>query len=272
MFDENQLLRYSRQLIINEIGTDGQKKLSGSKILVVGSGGLGSPALTYLTAAGVGTLGIVDFDKVGLSNLQRQILYTTNDIGKSKVDIAQKRLNNINPEVKIIKHNVRIDIENIEDIIKGYDVVIDATDNFVARYLVSDCCYFLKKPVIEGAVLGFIGILMTIIPDISPCYRCLYPMPPKEGTAPTCTDIGIMGMVAGTIGSLQALEAVKVILGIGKTLSGRVLFFDGLDFSMKEMKLEKDKNCPLCGSNSSIKELVQYKMNYCATKVKDINL
>ncbi len=270
MLDEKQLLRYSRQLILKEIGTNGQKKISEAKILVIGAGGLGSPALSYLAAAGVGTLGVVDFDKVGISNLQRQILFTTDDINKSKVETAKKRLNQMNPEVKIIEYDVRLDIDNIEDVIKDYDVVIDATDNYVTRYLVSDCCYFLKKPVIEGAVLGFVGILMTIIPDKSPCYRCLYPMPPKSGTAPTCSDIGIMGMVAGTIGSLQALEAIKVILGIGETLSGKVLFFDGLDFSMREMKLDMDDKCPLCGKDAVIKELSQYEMNHCANKVKGI--
>lgn len=270
MLDENQILRYSRQLILKEVGTEGQEKLLNSKVLVIGAGGLGSPVLYYLAAAGVGTIGAADFDVVGISNLQRQILYSTDECRKRKVDIAEEKLKKLNPDVKIIKYPCRVDINNIEDMIEDYDVVIDATDNFTARYLVSDCCHLNKKPLVEGAVIGFTGILMTIIPDKTPCYRCLYPVPPKEGDVPTCSDIGVMGMITGTIGSLQALEAVKLILGIGETMSGRVLFFDGLDMTFREMKLEKNKNCQLCGENASIKELSQYEMNYCATKVKNL--
>lgn len=272
MLDKNWVLRYSRQLILKEIGVEGQEKLIKSKVLVIGAGGLGSPALYYIAAAGVGKIGVADFDTVGISNLQRQILFSTDDLQKRKVDIAEEKLRKLNPDVSVAKYPYRVDINNIEDIISEYDVVIDATDNFTARYLVSDCCHLNGKPLIEGAVIGFTGILMTIIPGKTPCYRCLYPVPPKEGAVPTCSDIGIMGMVTGTIGSLQALEAVKVILGIGETLSGRVLFFDGLDMSFREMKLEKNKNCPLCGENPSIKELVQYEMNYCANKVKNMDV
>jgi molybdopterin-synthase adenylyltransferase len=269
--DEKRILRYSRQLILKEVGADGQEKLLKSKVLVIGAGGLGSPALYYLAAAGIGTIGAVDFDTVGISNLQRQILYSTDDLQKRKVDIVQEKLGKLNPDVNVIKHPCRVDINNIEDIIDRYDVVIDATDNFSTRYLVSDCCYLSGKPLIEGAVIGFTGILMTIIPMKTPCYRCLYPTPPKEGAVPTCSDIGIMGMVTGTIGSMQALEAVKVILGIGETLSGRVLFFDGLDMSFRELELEKNRNCQLCGENPGIKELTQYEMNYCASKIKNID-
>ncbi|HEX3029021.1 MAG TPA: HesA/MoeB/ThiF family protein [Clostridia bacterium] len=271
MLDENQVLRYSRQLILSEVGVKGQEKLLNSKVLVIGAGGLGSPALYYLAAAGIGTIGAADFDAVGISNLQRQILYSTDDCKKKKVDVAQEKLKKLNPDVNIIKFPQRVSIDNIEDMTDGYDVVIDATDNFTARYLVSDCCHLNGKPLIEGAVIGFTGILMTIIPGKTPCYRCLYPEPPKEGAVPTCSDIGVIGMVTGTIGSLQALEAVKVILGIGETVSGRVLFFDGLDMSFREMKLEKNKNCRLCGENPGIKELSQYEMNYCASKIKNID-
>jgi len=268
--DNNQILRYSRQLILNEVGTKGQEKLLNTKVLVIGAGGLGSPALYYLAAAGVGNIGVVDFDAVGISNLQRQILYSTEDLGKKKVDMAAERLIKLNPDVNITKYPIRISAENIEEIVDDYDVVLDCVDNFSARYLISDCCYLKKKPLVEGAVIGFTGILMTIIPGKTPCYRCLYPVPPKEGEVPTCSDIGIMGMVAGTIGSLQAMEAVKLAMGIGDIMAGRVLFYDGFDLTFREMKLENNKNCELCGEHATIKELSEYEMHYCAAKVKNI--
>lgn len=271
MLDENGVLRYSRQIILKEVGMEGQEKLLKSGVLVIGAGGLGSPTLYYLAAAGVGRIGAVDFDTVGISNLQRQILYTTDDLQKRKVDIAADRLVKLNPDVNVVKYPFRIDKNNIEDIIDGYDVVIDATDNFTARYLVSDSCHLAGKPLVEGAVLGFTGMLMTVIPGKTPCYRCLYPEPPREGDVPTCSDAGIMGMIAGTIGSLQALEAVKVILGIGEIMSGRVLFFDGLDMSFREMKLERNRHCRLCGENPDIREPIQYEMNYCAGKIKNFS-
>jgi Dinucleotide-utilizing enzymes involved in molybdopterin and thiamine biosynthesis family 2 len=269
--DQNQILRYSRQLILKDIGAEGQEKLLKSKIIVIGAGGLGSPALYYLAAAGVGTIGAVDFDTVGISNLQRQILYSTEDLNKKKVDVVQEKLKKLNPDINVIKHCCRVNVDNIEEIINGYDVVIDGTDNFASRYLISDCCHFLGKPLVEGAVLGFTGILMTIIPGMTPCYRCLYPTPPLSGNVPGCSDIGIIGMTTGTIGSLEALEAVKLVMGIGKTISGRVLFFNGLDMSFDEIGLEKNKSCQLCGENPEIKELVQYEINYCANKIKDLD-
>jgi len=267
MLNDSQLLRYSRQIILKEVGAAGQQKLLESKALVVGSGGLGSPVLYYLAGAGVGTVGVADFDTVGLSNLQRQILHFTEDIGRKKVDSAAEKLGRLNPEIKIIKHAFRLDENNIEDVIREYDVVIDATDNFPARYLVSDCCYFLKKPLVEGAVVGFEGILMTIVPGVTPCYRCLYPMPPRDGVVPTCADIGILGATAGIIGSMQALEAIKVLLGIGETLSGRLLVLDGLAMELREVTLRKNANCPLCGTNPVIKELVAYEIK-CRTKAE----
>jgi len=271
MLEGNRLLRYSRQLILKDVGAAGQEKLSISKVLVIGAGGLGSPALFYLTAAGVGTIGAADFDTVSISNLQRQILYSSEDLQKRKVDVAVEKLKKLNPEVNVTKHGCRINADNIEDIINGYDVVLDCCDNFSARYLISDCCHFMGKPLIEGAVTGFNGILMTIIPPKTPCYRCLYPEPPQGTAVPVCSDIGIMGMTAGTIGSLQALEAVKVLLGIGRTLSGRVIFFDGLDMSFREIMLEKNKSCRLCGENPSIRELSQYEMNYCKSKIENMD-
>jgi adenylyltransferase/sulfurtransferase len=269
MLNDNQILRYSRQLILKDIGLKGQEKLLNSRVLVAGAGGLGSPVLYYLAACGVGTIGVSDFDTVGVSNLQRQILHYTEDIGRKKTDSAEEKLKKINPDVSILKHNNRIDLNNIEELISGYDVIIDAVDNFPTRYLISDCCYFLKKPLIEGAVLGFEGILTTIIPGKSHCYRCLYPYPPEDGVVPTCTDTGIIGMVTGTIGSLQALEAVKVILEIGETLSNRLLTFDGLTLNFRTIDFPKKNNCPLCGKNATIKELTQYELK-CKNKVLDI--
>ena len=258
--ESSKTLRYSRQIILKEFGHEGQKKLRQSKVLVVGAGGLGSPALMYLATAGVGTIGVADFDTVGISNLNRQIIHDTYDLGKKKVDSAEETLKRLNPETDVIKHTLRLNIDNVEEIVGGYDVVIDATDNFTARYLVSDCCFFAKKPLIEGAAVGFDGILMTIIPGKSPCYRCLYSEPPENGVVPTCNDTGILGMITGTIGSLQALEAIKVILGIGETVSGRILMFDGLGLNFREVKWKRRHNCPLCGENPSILELVQYEI------------
>ncbi len=270
MLNENQILRYSRQLILKDIGYGGQEKLYNSSVLVAGAGGLGSPALYYLAACGVGTIGIADFDSVGISNLQRQILHYTEDIGRKKVDSAEEKLKKINPDVNILKHNYRIDLNNIEELISRYDVIIDAVDNFPARYLISDCCYFLKKPLVEGAVLGFEGLLTTITPDAdSHCYRCLYPEPPQDGVVPSCGDTGILGMVTGTIGSLQALEALKVILGIGENLSCRLLIFDGLSLSFRTIALPKRKNCPLCGEHPTIKELNLYQLK-CMNKIIDL--
>lgn len=258
-------LRYSRQLILDGFGPENQRKLSEAKVLVAGAGGLGSPVLLYLAAAGIGTLGMVDFDTVTLSNLNRQVIHFTDDIGRKKIESAAEKIGRLNPEVKVVKHLERLNIENVEEIIDGYDLVIDATDNFTARYLISDGCYFLKKPVIEGAVVGYEGILLTVVPDKTPCYRCLYPHPPADGVLPSCSDTGILGMVAGTIGSLQALEAVKLLTGIGPTVSGRILTFDALKSSFREIPWRKRAECPLCGDHPIIHELVQYDIK-CRTK------
>lgn len=262
MLDDKQILRYSKQIILKDIGLKGQMKLLNSKVLVVGAGGLGSPALFYLASAGVGTIGIADYDTVGLSNLQRQILHFTEDIGQKKVDSAAEKLNRLNPDVKIIKHLFRLNDLNIEKVISEYDVVIDCTDNFRARYLINDCCYFLKKPVVEGAVVRFVGKLMTIIPDVSPCYRCLNPIPPEDFVMPSCSDEGILGAIAGIIGTMQALEAIKIMIGIGETLSGRLLLLDGLSMKINEIALPKNENCPICGTKPTIKELVSYDIKY----------
>jgi molybdopterin/thiamine biosynthesis adenylyltransferase len=239
--------RYERQIILAGVGVGGQEKLLASSVLVVGAGGLGSPILYYLAAAGVGRLGVADPDSVTFSNLHRQILYATPDVGKVKVDVAADRLRALNPDVTVVPHRFRVDDGNIDALVAGYDVVVDAPDNFATRYLVNDACWRARKPLVEAAVLGFSGMIMTIVPGETPCYRCLYPNPPKDGTVPSSAEVGIMGMVPGIIGSLQALEAVKLLLGIGTTLRGRVLFFDGLDPSFEEMKLERNPLCPLCG-------------------------
>lgn len=265
--DQKDTLRYSKQIILDGIGCEGQEKLKKARILVAGAGGLGSPVLYYLAAVGIGTIGIADFDTVTLSNLNRQILYSTEDIGKRKVDLASEKILRLNPYISVIKHYNRIDIDNVEDIISGYDVVIDATDNFSIRYLLSDCCYFMGKPIIEGAATGYDGILMTIIPGETPCYRCLYPTPPEDGVLPTCSDTGILGMVTGIIGSVQALEAVKVVLGLGETVSGRILTFDALTTDFREVKWARREQCPLCGKNPTITELEHYEIK---CKIKGI--
>lgn len=266
MLNKEQTLRYSRQMILKEFGVQGQEKLLEARVLVVGAGGLGSPVLYYLAAAGVGTIGLVDFDVVGISNLQRQVLHFTDDLGRKKVDSAEEKLKKLNPDVKLVKYPFRLNADNIEEVIQDYDVVVDAVDNFPARYLINDCCHFMKKPVIEGAVLGFEGILTTIIPDQSPCYRCFYPMPPEDGVVPTCSDTGVLGMVTGTIGSLQALEVVKLVTGTGKTLSGRILTFDGLNMEFRNVEWKKRDTCPLCGKNPTVTELVEYEIK-CKLKI-----
>ena len=258
-------LRYSKQFILEGFGDQGQNKLQEAKILVAGVGGLGSSALLYLAAAGVGTLGIVDFDSVTFSNLNRQIIHSSDDIGSKKTDSAAAKIKHLNPGVKVIKHDVRLNIDNVEEVISDYDVIIDATDNFTSRYLISDCCFFLKKPVIEGAAVGYDGILMTVIPDQTPCYRCLYPLPPQDGVLPACSDTGILGMVTGIIGTAQALEAVKLILRIGETMSGRILTFDALKTAFREVPWSRRTDCPLCGDKPSIHGLIEYKIK-CKTK------
>jgi len=245
--DERAGERYARQLMLAEVGPAGQNKLAASRVLVIGAGGLGSPVLYYLAAAGIGTLGIADPDTVAVSNLHRQILYATPDVGKAKVDVAARKLRSLNPDVNVVPRRVRADEANVDALIAGYDLVVDAPDNFATRYLVNDACWRAGTPLVEAAVLGFSGMLMTIVPPKTPCYRCLYPNPPADGDAPSAADVGIMGMVPGVIGSLEALEAVKVLLGIGTPLGGRVLFFDGLDRDFEEMMLERDPDCALCG-------------------------
>lgn len=241
-------VRYHRQLILKDIGIEGQSKLKNAKVCVCGVGGLGSPILYYLASAGVGTIGLVDFDVVKLSNLNRQILHTTDDLEKLKTISAHEKLSKLNPNLTIIEHRVELSSDNIEDIFKDYDVIVDAVDTIKVRYLISDTCYKIKKPLVEGAVLGFSGILTTIIPDVTPCYRCLYPMNNEDNEYPTCNEIGILGAVTGVIGSLQALEVIKLITNAGNGLLGRLLTFDGLDCEFEEIPILKNENCSLCGT------------------------
>ncbi len=244
---DNNMLRYTRQLVLDGFGPEGQNKLKMAKVLIVGAGGLGSPASIYLAAAGVGTIGIVDYDTVSYSNLNRQIAYSTEDIGKYKTDCSEKQLTRLNPDIEIIKHSLKLSADNVREILVAYDVIIDATDNFPTRYLVSDTAYFLKKPVIEGAVAGYDGILMTIIPDKTPCYRCLYPTPPEDIALNSTEETGVLGMLPGIIGTMQALEAVKLIIGIGQTVSGRIITFDAISSSFRDISWKRRKDCPLCG-------------------------
>ena len=238
--------RYSRHLLIPEVGTAGQAKLLGSKALLIGAGGLGSPASLYLAAAGVGTIGIVDFDVVDLSNLQRQIVHTNDRVGERKVESARKSINALNPEVKVVAHEEMLGPDNVERLIAGYDVILDGTDTFETRYTLNDAAVAAGIPVVHASVFRFEGQLTTFVPYEGPCYRCLYPTPPPPELAPGCSVAGVLGVVPGILGMLQANEALKVLLGIGETLSGRLLLFDALETEFTELKLRRDPNCPVC--------------------------
>jgi molybdopterin/thiamine biosynthesis adenylyltransferase/rhodanese-related sulfurtransferase len=238
--------RYSRHLLIPEVGAAGQARLLGSKALLIGAGGLGSPASLYLAAAGVGTIGIVDFDIVDVSNLQRQIVHTTDRVGERKVESARKSINALNPEIKVVAHEEMLVAENVERIIAGYDVILDGTDTFETRYILNDAAVAAGIPVVHASVFRFEGQLTTFVPFEGPCYRCLYPTPPPPELAPGCSVAGVLGVVPGILGMLQANEALKVLLGIGNTLAGRLLLFDALETEFTELKLRRDPNCPVC--------------------------
>jgi len=254
-----EFLRYGRHLIIPEVGLKGQKKLKSASVLIVGAGGLGSPLAFYLTAAGVGRIGIVDFDVVDFSNLQRQIIHTTKDVGRSKLESAREKLSALNPNVKIETYETRLTSENALEIIKDYDIVVDGTDNFPTRYLVNDACVLLKKPNVYGSIFRFEGQVSVFYAEKGPCYRCLYQEPPPPGLVPSCAEGGVLGVLPGIIGTLQALEVIKLILGVGRPLIGRLLLFDALKMSFRELKLRKNPNCPVCGENPTIKELIDYE-------------
>lgn len=252
-------LRYSRHLTLPQVGEEGQTRLKAGSVLVVGAGGLGSPASMYLAAAGVGRIGIVEHDVVDVTNLQRQILYGTADIGIPKLDRAADRLRDINDGIEIVTHRVTLNSENALGILRGYDVVVDATDNFPTRYLVNDACVILKKPYVYGSIFRFEGQVSVFDAQRGPCYRCLYPEPPPPGVAPSCEEGGVLGVLPGTVGTIQASEALKLILGIGAPLIGRLLLFDALETRFRELRLKKNPACSICGDNPSITQLIDYE-------------
>ena len=256
---EDQIERYSRQIILPNVGGKGQEKLLRGKVLIIGAGGLGSPCALYLASAGIGKIGIVDSDKVELSNLQRQILHSTKDIGRLKVESAKDRLNGINQDVEVFSYNIRLTSENILDIIKDYDIIVDGSDNFPTRYLVNDACVISHKPLSHGGIFKFDGQAMTILSGKSACYRCLFPEPPPPGLVPSCQEAGILGAVAGIIGVVQANEVLKYILEIGDLLVGKLLVFNALDSSFRQVKVPKDPKCPVCGESPTITKLIDYE-------------
>ena len=262
---KEEIARYSRHLLLPEIGVEGQKKLKAAKVLIVGTGGLGAPLALYLAAAGVGTLGLVDFDVVDASNLQRQIIHSTRDVDRPKVASARDRIKGINPYINVVMHDTMLTSENALDIIKDYDIVADGTDNFQTRYLVNDACVFLGKPNVYGSVFQFEGQATVFGAKDGPCYRCLYPTPPPPGLVPSCAEGGVMGVLPGIIGTIQAAEAIKLIVGGAKPLVGRLLHFDAWRMSFRELKLDWEPNCPVCGENPTIRELIDYEQ-FCGLK------
>src|SRR5438552_369207 len=256
----DEIRRYSRHLILPEVGLSGQKKICSTSVLCIGAGGLGSPIAMYLAAAGIGKLGIVDFDSVDFSNLQRQILHTDADVGRPKSLSAKETINGINPGVEVIVHNTRLTSENATEIIKHYDIVVDGTDNFPTRYLTNDACVLLKKPNVYGSIFRFEGQASVFAPHLGgPCYRCLYPEPPPPGMVPSCAEGGVLGVLPGIVGTIQATEILKLALGKGSSLVGRLLLFNALDMKFRELKLRRDPKCPICGDNPTIKELIDYE-------------
>jgi molybdopterin/thiamine biosynthesis adenylyltransferase len=254
-----QVKRYSRHIIMGDVGSSGQRKLMQSKALIVGAGGLGSPSAIYLALAGVGTVGIVDFDVVEISNLQRQILHHSGDIGRPKIQSAIDNIYAYNPDVKVVPHEVRLESDNAMEIISQYDLVINGADNFATRYLVNDACYLLNKPLVDGSILIFDGQATVFLPGQG-CYRCLFPSPPPPGMVPNCAEAGVLGALTGLVGSIQATEALKYFLGIGESLSSRLLLIDALSMSFREVRLKRNPACPLCGDNPTVTELIDYEI------------
>jgi len=264
----DEVRRYSRHLIIPDVGKTGQRRLKNARVLCVGAGGLGSPALMYLAAAGVGTLGIVDFDVVDESNLQRQVIHGTSDVGKSKAVSAKETINEINPLVTVNLHEERLDSDNAMQIFADYDLIVDGTDNFATRYLVNDACVLLGKPYVWGSIFRFDGQASVFWAEYGPCYRCLYPEPPPPGMVPSCAEGGVLGVLCGTVGSIQVNEAIKLITGIGEPISGRLMIYDALDMTFRSVKVRKDPECPVCGKNPTITELIDYE-EFCGVVSED---
>lgn len=259
-----QLERYSRHIILKEIGVKGQKKLLNAKVLIIGAGGLGAPAAMYLAAAGVGTIGIADADEVDLSNLQRQIIHSTEDLGKAKVLSAKETMNRMNPDVQVNTYRTFVSAENIMDLIRDYDFIIDGTDNFPAKFLINDACVMAGKPFSHAGIIRFKGQLMTYVPGKGPCYRCVFKNPPPKDAVPTCKQAGVIGAMGGVIGSLQAMEAIKYITGVGELLTGYLLTFDAIKMDFRKIRLPKaDGSCAVCGTHPTITELIDYEQTEC---------
>jgi len=260
-----EILRYSRHLIMPEVGMEGQLKLKAAKVLLIGTGGLGAPLGLYLAAAGIGKLGLVDFDVVDFTNLQRQVTFGTSDVGKAKSEAARARLSNLNPDIEIEAFETKLTSENAPELFKDFDIIVDGTDNFPTRYLVNDACILLGKPNVYGSIFRFEGQITVFgMPD-GPCYRCLYPEPPPPGLVPSCAEGGVLGVLPGIVGSIQAMETIKLILGRGRNLTGRLLLFDALEMAFSEVKLRKNPNCPLCGENRTIHKLIDYN-EFCGVR------
>ncbi len=264
-FTPEQITRYARHFTLPEVGEKGQAKLLDGKVLCIGAGGLGSPVAFYLAAAGVGTIGIIDHDVVDMSNLQRQILHTNDRVGMPKVESAQKTLNALNPDVKIVPFNERLSSENVMRIIKDFDIIVNGCDNFPTRYLINDACVMAKKPLVDGSIFQFEGQATVFYPGRGPCYRCLFPEPPPPGAAPSCAEAGVLGVLPGLVGCVQALEAMKLILGAGRPLIGRMMHFDTLSSEVRVLKLRRDPNCLVCSDHPKITELIDYE-EFCGLR------
>ena len=265
-FNEQQIERYSRHIILSQVGVEGQQKLLNAKVLIIGTGGLGAPAAMFLAAAGIGTIGLVDADNVDLSNLQRQIIHQTKDVGKQKVLSGKETINEMNPDVNVVTYNTFVNSSNILEIIndQDYDFVIDGTDNFAAKFLINDACVMAKKPYSHAGIIRFNGQLTTYIPDNdTACYRCMFKEPPPEGAVPTCREAGVLGVMGGVIGTMQATEAIKYILGVGESLAGYLLTYDAFDMEFRKVKINRKSNCPVCGDQPTIKELIDYNGPVC---------
>ena len=258
IFTPEQARRYSRHIIMPQIGGKGQRKLMNAKVLLIGAGGLGSPAALYLAAAGVGTLGIVDFDEVDITNLQRQILHHTHDVGRPKVVSAAETIADINPDVRVVQHRLQLSSQNALEVLRPYDIVVDCSDNFPTRYLVNDACVMLGKPCVHGSIFLFEGQASTFVPGQG-CYRCLYPTPPPPGMVPSCAEAGVLGVLPGIVGAIQAVETIKLILGLGESLSGRLLLLDALGMEFRQVQVRRNPDCPVCGDNPTITQLIDYE-------------
>ncbi len=257
--NNDEVRRYSRHLIMPEVGVEGQRKLKQSKVLCIGAGGLGSPASLYLAAAGVGTLGLVDFDTVDYSNLQRQVLFSTDDVGRPKIKAATDRLKGLNPNIRVVGHETALNSNNALDLFRDYDIIVDGTDNFPTRYLTNDACVLLGKPNVYGSIFRFDGQVSIFATKGGPCYRCLYPEPPPPGLVPSCAEGGVLGVLPGVVGTIQATEAIKLIIGAGDPLIGRLLLFDALQMKFRTLKLQRDPDCPVCGDHPTVTKLIDYE-------------